>query len=294
MKLAFSLGLYEPPKIETILDIDAKYILPIKTKFLKHFENLTIDYNENIDAIFYDKKAFASFMMECETALEKTWKTRILFESTTRGNIIMFYDAYKLGFSFYCDQKTISYDILNAAAMKYVILFRCRHFFIDESVVAKEHTSPFIKIHFTDEPPKNKQADKSAFAKLRNYSMNHPTDKQKLASSSSTSQASNMFSNLFGSKIKNDSVGQTNKPDEKTVEKMKNKFIYLGKIHNCKLSQPAPKKRKVLAKFSSPLLENIKLDSSNLQRECMSYSDFKKSLVKTTAATVETTAATAT
>jgi hypothetical protein len=250
-----------------------------------------MNYNENIDDIFYDKKAFASFMMEGETALEKTWKTRILFESTPRGNIIMFYDAYKLGFSFYCDQKTISYDILNAAAMKYVTLFRCRHFFIDESVVTKEHGSPFIKIHFTDEPPKNKQVDKSAFAKLRNYSMNHPNDKLKAASSNSTSQSSsNMFSNLFGSKmITNESVGQSNKPDEKPVEKMKNKFIYLGKIHNCKLSQPAPKKHKVLAKFSSPLLENIKLDSSNLQRECMSYSDFKKSLVKTTAVTVEAT-----
>ena len=51
LKIAFSLGLYVPPKIETILDNDAKYILPIKTRFLKHFENMdknTINFNENI------------------------------------------------------------------------------------------------------------------------------------------------------------------------------------------------------------------------------------------------------
>ena len=227
-------------------------------------------------------------MTEGETPLEKIWRTRILFESTPRGNIFMFYDAYKLGFSFYCDQKTVSYDILNAAAMKYVTLFRCRHFFIDESVVAKEHTSPFIKTHFTDEPPKNKDAtatfasasafaaaDKTAFAKLRNYSTNHPNDKTKPLP---IKAKSSMFSNIFQlNEIT--SVGQQPKnPDEKPVEKMKNKFIYLGKIHNFKISQPAPKKHKVLAKFTSPLLENIKLDSANLQRECMSYSDFKKSL----------------
>jgi hypothetical protein len=55
--------------------------------------------NENIAPIFYNKKDFNNFMMEGETHVEKIWRTRILFESTPRGNIIMFYDAYKLGFS---------------------------------------------------------------------------------------------------------------------------------------------------------------------------------------------------
>jgi hypothetical protein len=63
-------------------------------------------------------------MTESNTELEKMWRTRILFENTPRGNVIMFYDPYKLGFSFYCDQKIISYDILNAIATKYVRMFR--------------------------------------------------------------------------------------------------------------------------------------------------------------------------
>jgi hypothetical protein len=49
----------------------------------------------------------------------------------------------------------------------------------------------------------------------------------------------------------------------------------LGKISNFKVLQSVPKKRKVLAKFTSPLLEGIKLDAG-VQRETMSFKDFKK------------------
>jgi hypothetical protein len=38
--------------------------------------------------------------------------------------------------------------------MKYVTLFRCRHFFIDESVVPREHISPLINTHFEEEEEK--------------------------------------------------------------------------------------------------------------------------------------------
>jgi hypothetical protein len=132
-------------KKDSFLDLDSKYILPLKSKFLKTFENQTILYNENIDPIFYDKKEFSICVSETNNRLENSWKTKMLFENTPRGNIIMFYDAYKLGFSFYSDQNVISYDILNAAAMKYVSIFRCRDFFIDETITPT--SSPFIKFY---------------------------------------------------------------------------------------------------------------------------------------------------
>jgi len=137
--------------MESFLDIDKKYIDPLKTRFSKTFENTIIEYNSNIEPIFYKKKDFLTALQEVDNKYEPIWKTRILFESTPRGNIILFYDAYKLGFSFYCDQKTISYDILNAAAMKYVMLYRCRDFFIDESYVPKQFISPLIDIHYKEE-----------------------------------------------------------------------------------------------------------------------------------------------
>jgi hypothetical protein len=273
VRLAFSLGIYDRPKIESFLDNDNKYILPLKTRFLKQFDGIISEPNANINHIFYDKKTFAEYMgaINSDSPLEKEWRTRILFESTPRGNIIMFYDAFKLGFSFYCDQKTISYDILNAAAMKYVTLFRCRHFFIDEMIVPKEHCSPMIKLYLTDEPSKTKEADRGAFAKLRNYSKPN----EKIIAPKSNGSILSMFQFNTPKPAITQTDIKINEP-----EKMKNKFIYLGKIHNFKMTQYVPKKHKVLAKFTSPLLENIKLESTNLQRECMSYLDFKKSFVK--------------
>jgi len=266
-RVGFRIGLFIQDKKESFLDLDIKYILPLKTTFLKTFENLTIQYNENIDPIFYDKKAFSICVSEANNCLETNWKTKMLFENTPRGNIIMSYDAYKLGFSFYSDQNVISYDILNAAAMKYVRIFRCRDFFIDESITPT--SSPFIKLHFTDEPKKEiSKSDKAAFVKLQNYSKENPNKKQ--TKQTAPSVLTNLFS--FEKQIPKPKIVETNEP-----EKMKNKFLYLGKMNNFKITQMASKKRKVLAKFACPLLDNIKLDS-NIQRERISYSDFKKSM----------------
>jgi hypothetical protein len=270
--MGFKLGLFiQDKKNDSFLDLDTKYISPLKTKFLKTFENQTILYNENIDPIFYDKKEFSICVSETNNRLENSWKTKMLFENTPRGNIIMFYDAYKLGFSFYSDQNVISYDILNAAAMKYVSIFRCRDFFIDESITPT--SSPFIKLHFTDEPKKEvSKSNKSPFVKLQNYSKENPNKKQIQITPKKQSMISNLFS--FEKPIQTQKMIETNEP-----EKMKNKFLYLGKMNNFKITQMAPKKRKVLAKFTSSLLDNIQLDS-NIQRERISYSDFKKSIQK--------------
>ena len=264
LKSGYLLGIYTPPKkIESRNDVEHKYLDPIKTRFLRTFEESSpsIDFNVNIEKDFYDKKEFTQVTQYPDNDLEKKWKTRILLESTPRGNILMFYDAYKLGFSYYSDQKVISYDILNAAAMKYVTMYRCRDFFVDEHVVPS-FTSPLIKLHYLEEVKEKKENltnsskntlttksnesnDKSPFAKLRNYAK---TDAKP--------------------------AGQT---DSKVVEpeKMQNKFLYLGKMQNYKWLQSVPKKKKVLSSFVSPLLETI-IKDSGVQREVMSYSDFKK------------------
>jgi hypothetical protein len=154
-----------------------------------------------------------------------------------------------MGFSFYSDEKTISYDILNAIAMKYVSLYRCRDFFVDESYVPKEQISPFIKLYLTEEPKKySTTTGINPFAKMRKENPNAKTQ----------------------------IVKQT---EEKEREKMQNKFLYLGKMGNAMFLQPISKKRKVLAKFTSPLIESIKLDAG-VQRETMSYKDFKNSKTK--------------
>ena len=240
-RLGFFLGIFNLEKKESYLDLDAKYINPLKTRFLDLYDEDRMGVNDNISDIFYDKEEYAKSMQEEQNSLEKIWRTRILFENTPRGNIIMFYDPYKMGFSFYCDQKVISYDILNAAAMKYVRFYRCRDFFLDESITPVR--SPLIELYFTEDKKPIKKEDKTAYIRPTKHI-----------------------------KEKNEKV-EMNKPKE--PEKMKNKFMYLGKIGNFNMLKSMPKKHKVLAKFTSPLLDSIKLDSG-INREKLTYKDFKK------------------
>jgi len=212
MKIGFYLGRVRREttntKTITYLDNDMKYIHPLKTRFLRDISGgagaagAADLHNQNIVSVFYNKKEFgetvatANNVLETEwrtrilmestetvatanNVLETEWRTRILMESTPRGNIIMYFDAYKLGFAYYCDQNVISYDILNAMAMKYVSVYKCRDFFMDETFVC----SPLIKIHLLEEPKKPfdlsggkvvigggaSHSQKSPFAKLRNY-----------------------------------------------------------------------------------------------------------------------------
>jgi hypothetical protein len=257
------------PKTITYLDNDMKYIHPLKTRFLRDISGGAADlHNQNIVSVFYNKKEFGETVATANNVLETEWRTRILMESTPRGNIIMYFDAYKLGFAYYCDQNVISYDILNAMAMKYVSVYKCRDFFMDETFVC----SPLIKIHLLEEPKKPfdlsggkvvigggaSHSQKSPFAKLRNYAKE---------------------SKDTNTKDTKDTEKNTDEK-EKEKEKNKNKFVYLGKMNNFKILQTLPKKRKVLARFTSPLLEGIKTDALNVQRERVSYSEFKKMIKK--------------
>jgi hypothetical protein len=142
----------------------------------------------------------------------------------------MFYDAYKLGFSFYCDQKIISYDILNAAAMKYVSIYQCRDFFIDEYITPQK--SPLIDIHFAEDA---KSTNKTTFNKQR----------------------PNTTIKSIEAKEQKEQKEKSKDKDQKEPDKMKNKFLYLGKISNFKFLQSFPKPRKVLAKFTSPLMASL-------------------------------------
>jgi hypothetical protein len=94
-----------------------------KDKFHKTFiqGSQLVDYNSNIDLVIYNKKELDKLLEDENNYLEKQWRTRILYQTTPFGGISMFYDIYKSGFSYYCDQ-SVPYNILNALAMRYVIL----------------------------------------------------------------------------------------------------------------------------------------------------------------------------
>ena len=205
---------------------DEKEIFIEKNKqlFMDSYDS-QVNYNENIQKEFYIKDEYNKLIVQTNNTLEMVWKQRILMESSPFGNIIMFYNAYKQGFSYYCDEN-VPYLFLNAVAMKYVLKYFCRDFFIDNSIVPKQSSSPFLHIHEIEQKKESTKIDvtKGPFAKLKTY------------------------------KPEKNVSFQTNKPVEKTPDFIKNKFIHCGKIYQFSPLQSVPKKavkKDIPIKYSS-------------------------------------------
>ena len=126
----------------SIQELSKKFVEKRTEEFLRQYKAVKYP-NMNVDPIFYNKKQYIELQLSESNELENMWKSRILFQNTPRGNIAMFYNVYKLGFSYYCDVN-MPYDILNAVAMKYVIMNQCRDFFLDEEITPVE--SPLLKL----------------------------------------------------------------------------------------------------------------------------------------------------
>jgi hypothetical protein len=213
-----------------------------------------VDWNSNISTEFYDKQKYKAVLEEYNNVLETQWKTRVLMETTPRGNVLMYFDPYKMGFAYFADHH-VPYTILNAIAMRYVMVYRCRDFFTDEFVIPDEHKSPLLDLRRVDEKKKTgtvgavvegsagegkdvnaKSGVKDAsapFAKLKSYNK---------SASFSPAVAANV------SKSGGNGTENTSKPAEKL--QLMNAFVYLGKICNFSVIQKTPKQH-VLNGFST-------------------------------------------
>ena len=216
-----------------------------KSLFFKSFQEPENEkkYSENVDPVFYKREEYNKIISTSDNILEPRWKRRILYEFTPRGNVIMFYDAYKEGFAYYSDTQ-MTYDILNMAAIKYSILFRCRDFFIDEQLYPNGFISPLIKLK---EDQDKKPGSKTA--KLEGPFLKSRKSKQGPIAAESVAK---MYS--------------------------KNKFVYLGKICNFSFL----KKESVVAKTNIETgYSSIFQGEKNAQRGVFDYRKFKelKSLV---------------
>lgn len=256
-------------------------------------------YNSNIENIFYNKEEYFGVINKKDNEIEKIWRTRILIESTPRGNIIMFYDPYKLGFSYYSDTNGIPYSILNAVAMKYIYIFRCLDFFVDNKLTnnfLNKFESPFISLYFTEETKTKKISNNdnknSPFVKYKsqtktnnisfgNVQIKYPTINQPfLFIIYNTKKIINhiflYFKTKWFHKLKGKVLDIKEKTDEKKIEKEYNynRFIYLGKTSNFQFLKFNPKYLS-LNNFHSSLLENLNQETK-LQKEVMKYNDYKK------------------
>jgi hypothetical protein len=210
-------------EVQILLSSEEEYINDIEKKFQESYENKNVEWSSNI----YEKESVASYFKnktnESYVPCEKKWKSRILFEPTPRGNIIMMYDTYTEAFVYYIDTSGTPYKLLNAVAMKYVLTFHCRDFFVDENKILEGFTSPFIENHMVkNEVEKNRKV--TFFNELTNGDSDSP------------------FARL---KTRNVVANDAKKIEATQNVKIQNRFISQGKICNYSFLQKGvcPKKK---------------------------------------------------
>jgi hypothetical protein len=210
-------------------------------KYAEFYGKESADENSNIDPILYDfvkrKEVFASG----DNDFEKQWKSRILMENTLRGNVMMYFNPYLLSYHYYSDEQIIPYKILEQVATKYVVMYRCKDFFIDVEkrpgnkileVLQKEEDSLKSKKMKVNDITKcvNIHSDsKDVFAALKDYrSEAKPTDNAKPTDPNAKPKT---------------------EPTKKKVEepKFSNKFVRIGKMCEFNITQkPVDKKIKAV------------------------------------------------
>lgn len=235
----------KPKKIENILTKGEEYVEKRKEQFLEFVEDID-NSNENMSKEFYNKESYNEILKEEENELEEIWKSKYIMENTPRGNVFMSYDPYKLAFSYYSDSN-ISYNILNAVAMRFCTIFKCKDLFVDQLILKGEKESPLIKILYKEKKKVKKEDEDLPFAKLKNYNIQDINKKNE----------------------------QKKKEDEKKVVKeITNKFVCLGKTYQIKWIKADNLKNKKV-NFKSPFMENLKTENE-LQKQVMDYKAFKK------------------
>jgi hypothetical protein len=253
-------GLYygEIIELEVIIDPITEYINKNKAAFLKTYE-IEKNMSENIEPLFYNKKDYTAFMKTDKNEIEIAWKTRILYENTPNGPIVMFYDAYKQAFTYYTDHTSMAIPVLNAVAMKYVLRFFCRDFYHDEQtfemkeevnneeeeeeIVSSRYISPLIKIH-------NEKEETDETKKLKNLLNNAPFVR-------------------FNTKKTTSDDKKKKIPKNKNV----NKFVSLGKMYNFQILQKKPLHTNTKTSYH----DMFNSSKAHIISTKMSYKDFKQS-----------------
>lgn len=233
----------------------------------KSFSNLETK-NSNIENYYYKKDEYNNVLKDINNIQESLWKSRILTYTIRDKQVFMYYDPYKMGFTYYCSE-SLPYDLLNIIAMKYVRIFHCYDFFMDnkktyfedtettsenseneglvvditnEHKIVEENNKPtcLYRLHYIELDKKNKPITKGPFAKLKKNNINTTMDK-----------------------TNNDNDKNNGKQIQSiTIPRCKNKFIHGGNLYNFEIL----KKDKTESGFRSPVIDNMK---------GFSYKDFK-------------------
>jgi hypothetical protein len=206
-------------------------------KYAEFYGKESADENSNIDPVLYDFDKRKEIFASADNEMEKQWKSRILIENTPRGNVMIYFNPYLLSYHYYSDEQIIPYKILQQVATRYVVMFRCKDFFIDVEkrpgnkileVLQKEEDSLKSKKMKVNDITKcvNIQSDsKDVFAALKDY-----------RSEVKPTEATN---------VKTNGPNKMDPKPKKKVEepKFSNKFVRVGKMCEFNITQkPVDKK----------------------------------------------------
>ena len=224
----YAMGQIKLVKKTPPLDYDKKY-----QKYVKHYKEATdTEANTNIVADLYDYDARKTLFAEEKNDTERLWKTRILYESTERGNVLFYYNPYKLSFEYYSDAQIIPYSILQYVAKKYVSMNRCRDFYID--MIERPQNKMIVVLRKEEDAMKSKKMKVNDITKLVDKSLTN-TD--------------NVFDSLKEHRTVSKgpatkTKGTVTKPKEIKEKPLEfaNKYVRLGKISEFNITQKPPKK----------------------------------------------------
>jgi hypothetical protein len=236
------------PKVPP-LDYDQKY-----QKYIKYYkEAADADANSNIGPDLYEYDARKTLFAEEKNETERLWKTRILYESTERGNVLFYYNPYRLSFEYYSDAQIIPYKILQYVAKKYVSMNRCRDFYID--MVDRPANKMVDVLRKEEDAMKSKKMKVNDITKLVDKEL---ANKDNIFESLKEHRIAVGSPSAFGPPIAVGSpsafgppiavsspltVSHTDPkvPKEKPLE-FANKYVRLGKISEFNITQKPPKK----------------------------------------------------
>ena len=240
--IAYKIGVYHRNlKKEVVQETKKTKPLEKESTFFEQLFSESNNYsNSNINPELYVFETFQK-LTKNESPEEQKWKTRYLFQSTTQGNVAMFYDLYRQAFAYFSDVQ-ISYNILNLCAMKYVRIFLCRDFFVDTTLLPKTFVNPFNTMKEEEiKLEKKKMLEKRKEKKI-------DFDKSAFVQPKKKDNTKNHLKNENNNKNKNEI-----KTEEPEKEVYKNNFRYMGKLYNFNVLQkyniPVKKKSKSWSNF---------------------------------------------
>jgi len=259
-------------ELEDIIDPITDYINRNKTLLLNTFKT-DINMSAQIEEEFYDKKEYNGVMRRDKNDIELRWKTNILYENTPKGPIIMHYDAYKQGFTYYTDQTCMPFVILNAVAMKYVVRFFCRDFYYDEETYMIEDIQENEEQQLSEN--NEEQNKERIIMKLIDNVYVSPLFKihNKKDETNKTKELKKILNDAPMAKFKKTSTGSSDPKKKKAPkEYITNRYIYMGKMNNFNILQKKSKNKSNTKTSYDAMFNNSK---ESIIATKMSYKDYK-------------------